>query len=215
MALNRAATGWTDLAGTSAFTPHSDINDGVHHAEDIAATYADTAADLPQSGNWVGRRIFVIAESLFYAWAGTGNGWNVDSPILAPIQQQSVEGLAATMNQTGVTKVTTLAQIAVDLDHDAIVQITLGGWIEGQPTANGVRVGIEISGATASAFNEHYGEVAIKTGATPPTLPFTISKTRRLAKGLNTINVMYQETASGGASTLDYPVLTVTPLRWA
>jgi len=54
---------------------HDYYNQAARHAEDVSAWTADTVADLPASGNWPGRSIFVISEKSPYFWSGTG--WNV------------------------------------------------------------------------------------------------------------------------------------------
>jgi len=71
MALTRQNTGWEDLTSASSFVPHSDINDSTHHAEDAFATTADAVADLPSSGNWVGRHVWVSSARTYYSWDGS------------------------------------------------------------------------------------------------------------------------------------------------
>lgn len=69
MALRRFDTGWTDLTTDSEFKASSNINNSAHHAEDIAALLADDLVDLPASGNWGGRRIWMNDSAYF--WNGT------------------------------------------------------------------------------------------------------------------------------------------------
>lgn len=76
MALTRQDTGYTDLTSASDFTKlHTFINDTVEHAEDAFATVADAVSDLPATGNWPGRLIWVIAAASLYVWDGTGWHW--------------------------------------------------------------------------------------------------------------------------------------------
>jgi len=79
MALTSQTTGWQDLTALSTFTPHSQINDAVHHAEDAFAQVADTVADLPASNNWPGRTVWVTSAGLDYTW--NGSGWVASGPF--------------------------------------------------------------------------------------------------------------------------------------
>lgn len=60
MALTRLDTGWDEIANTDSMLGNDQIGDAAHHAEDIAATTADTWSDLAGATKWLGRQIWVI-----------------------------------------------------------------------------------------------------------------------------------------------------------
>jgi len=73
MALTRQSAPWTDITSASDGTQmHDYYNQAARHAEDVSAWTADAVADLPASGNWPGRSIYVISEKAAYVWNGAG-----------------------------------------------------------------------------------------------------------------------------------------------
>jgi len=122
MALTRQNTGWTDLAATSGFTPHSDVNNAAHHAEDAFATVADTPSDLPATGNWRGRRIPVVSADANYEWNGTS--WDL-APVFSLVFDEVVGSISGAPTGPTNIRVKMIDQV-VTLASNGTANVTYG-----------------------------------------------------------------------------------------
>lgn len=71
MALTQQSAGWQDIPNSAPMLGNDQIGQAARYAEQIATIAADTASDLPASGNWLGRTIWVTAENCGYVSNGT------------------------------------------------------------------------------------------------------------------------------------------------
>jgi hypothetical protein len=64
--------GFTQIAGTDAPNGPSQINAAELFVENLIGESVLSAANLPASGNWVGRQIVVTADGTINQWSGSG-----------------------------------------------------------------------------------------------------------------------------------------------
>lgn len=67
--------GFTQVANTDPFATPSDINRAQLFLEDLVGDEASTASELPSSGNWVGRHVFVSDQGADFVCAVLPNTW--------------------------------------------------------------------------------------------------------------------------------------------
>ncbi|AYG02362.1 hypothetical protein [Gryllotalpicola protaetiae] len=79
MALTQISAGWQDIPNSAPMLGNDQIGDAARYAEKIGTMVADAPGDLPASGNWPGRRIYVISWGRPATW--TGNAW-----VLEPME---------------------------------------------------------------------------------------------------------------------------------
>jgi hypothetical protein len=65
-------TGYTAPTNDSTFAPPADIATVYTHFDPLIGETVATLADLPASGNWVGRTITVVDTLFVYVWSSTG-----------------------------------------------------------------------------------------------------------------------------------------------
>ncbi|QKS15678.1 hypothetical protein HUN59_05120 [Curtobacterium sp. Csp2] len=69
------------LEGNPAPTLRADHNDLADWVRDNVDGNVATVGDLPTQGNWVGRRIYVVAKDFVYVWKGSAVGWAKPGPF--------------------------------------------------------------------------------------------------------------------------------------
>jgi hypothetical protein len=111
-----------------------------------------------------------------------------------------------------------IGQVSLSLAYDAIVQVEYGAWLTAAYTdTTSVRSGVSLDGAAPEdLFGGTWGNVLyLGTQATSPAGgQHSFTATGRLSAGNHTFKPQAYKT--GSANTLvNYPVLRVTPLRWA
>jgi len=65
-------TGYTGVVNTDPFAPPADITAVYAHFDSLLGETVPTVADLPSSGNWVGRTITTVDTTFLYEWTATG-----------------------------------------------------------------------------------------------------------------------------------------------
>lgn len=68
-------TGYTAPTNDSPFTPPADITAVYEHFDPLVGSSVEAVTDLPSSGNWSGRTVFVSANGSIQVWNGTA--WQV------------------------------------------------------------------------------------------------------------------------------------------
>lgn len=64
-------TGYTGVTNDNPFTPPANITAVYEHFDPLIDPSVATSADLPASGNWVGRHFFVVDIHAFRVWDGS------------------------------------------------------------------------------------------------------------------------------------------------
>jgi hypothetical protein len=65
-------TGYTNPTNDNTFAPPADMTAVYEHFDPLIGETVATAADLPSSGNWVGRTITVVDTGFVYIWFSAG-----------------------------------------------------------------------------------------------------------------------------------------------
>lgn len=64
--------GYTELTNASSMSGPEQINDAERFVEDLIGESKPTAANLPTSGNWIGRTITAADTGALYLWGASG-----------------------------------------------------------------------------------------------------------------------------------------------
>ncbi|WP_073839551.1 siphovirus ReqiPepy6 Gp37-like family protein [Micromonospora sp. CB01531] len=148
-----------------------------------------------------------------------GGGWSAWYPVVRPWALP--DPVNARYNNTNSITATAWANLPNDLvstltlPADAIVQVEFGAWL-GVPANQNIRVGISHNGANPQdLFGGMWGNVLYAAQLSEQAggeMRF-FSATARLAVGTHTFRA--KAYMSGGTGGCNYPMLRVTPIRWA
>lgn len=108
-------TGYTGVSNDNTFAPPADITAVYAHFDPLIGETVATAADLPASGNWTGRSIFVADQGRVLVWSGSA--WIIPSSKVAGISvlagSQLLTATAATITGLSSTVVLTAVPVRV------------------------------------------------------------------------------------------------------
>lgn len=179
----------------------------------------DTIYPAPAQGN----NVYRTDKGYFEAYYGTYNassnpggrspaGWY---PVeLATLPDPIVKNYGNTVNvsATSWAALPSIGSASLTLFRPAWVQMSLGAWMSN--TTGSHRAGIKVTGATSIDPQEDskWGEVLYAESLQGSTQQF-FSKVRRINAGTTTFQAYAYRT--GGTAKVNYPVMEITPLRWA
>lgn len=152
--------------------------------------------------------------------ANAVNGWTrwqkMQPDARLPDPQSERNTGAITISATAWADVTGIATINLTLAYDAIVEITLGAWLAAVVSST-IRAGVSVNGGAPEDIQGAgaFGDVLYESsqGTQPGAGQHSMTATIKMTAGAHTFKVRAYRTASD--CTLSYPILRVTPIRWA
>lgn len=177
------------------------------HFDALTDATKSTVGSLPATG-FSGQEFLIDDSGRKVAW--TDSAWRtiggvVPDPVVVGNDDQIV------ITATSFAALPSAVHTTLTLPAACWVEMTAAAWLTA--VTNDVRMGINVSGATTSAANapQHGATGYASAGGGSGQ---TAHKVLKLNAGSNTIRIHAMRTSSG-TQTVAYPVLTVTPLRWA
>jgi hypothetical protein len=191
------STGGTPPVGSSPFDPPQHYKDAYDHFGDVAKFFAvATAANLPASGNWNGRRLWVLDTQRLMVW--NGSAW-VRANSRAPYGRMGYAERTSTTTINATTSSLDVPGLAVTFTAEAgrtyrvAVNALLIGSVSGDRSAMAIQEGSTVLqsmsnfllNTAGSAYQLHMEAIIVSPSAGSHTYKVTI----RRSSGTGNVNM--------------------------
>jgi len=138
---------------------------------------------------------------------------NIEVPGAQVASGQSTNTITATSWAT-FPGVNVSVDVTVPAGRTLLTSIEFGGWFV-KPVGVDLRCSVMGGGATSLAANApNWGAVLWGSAGVEVGSQMFATRTIQLGAGTTTLSMVAYRSGSGGAANINYPVMTVTPLRW-
>jgi hypothetical protein len=213
-------------AGTDAFDPQVDLGDlatsligrTVVPVANLTARAALATAVGPTASKPL--VVFRADAPIYKAIEYTTNGstWYALAELATLPDSVTVVGSSSNIivATSGFTNLPADLFTTLTLTRPAWVFVAFSGWLV-KTAASDLRAGVNITGATTSAESDPTWSQVLYSGANSTAFGGTVTATKTLKFGAGTTTVRMRAylAAAGGTNSINYPRISLTPLRWS